>query len=440
MSPRGGADSIRMTPQERRRLAALHEYRLLDAPAGDELEAVVRVAATVAGVPTATLNLIDENRQCQLTTTGFAGGISARTDSMCAVHFADGEFVYRRDASLDPTFRANPWVTGELGTVRFYASAPLITPQGHALGSLCVFDVVPRELTDDQIARLEDLATVILALFERRRQARVNGELVAEVREQHEELRRAHADRASTIAELRRSNTELEQFAGVVSHDLSAPLGVVNGYLEVLDDRVGAGDAQAARWIASATRAVGRMQRLITSLLSYAHAGNAPCRLEPVALGEVVELALTDLREQRGDADVRVPADLPVVDADPILVRQLLQNLLGNALKYRDPDRPCRITVDARRAGAAWRITVADNGLGIPADHRMRVFEMFAQVDPAARRGHGVGLSTCQRIVDRHGGRIEAAGTPGGGTTIVFTLPAAAAGDRAGSGELAATA
>ncbi|WP_244945050.1 hypothetical protein [Couchioplanes caeruleus] len=97
-----------MSADERRRLAALHEYRLLDAPADDELEAVVRVAAMIAGVPTATLNLIDEHRQCQLTTTGFTGADSARTDSMCAVRFETGEFTYVPDASLDPTYAANP--------------------------------------------------------------------------------------------------------------------------------------------------------------------------------------------------------------------------------------------------------------------------------------------------------------------------------------------
>jgi GAF domain-containing protein len=114
-----------VTSHEQLRLAALHEYSVLDAPAGDELEAVVRVAAMVSGVPTATLNLIDENRQCQLTTTGFAGGDSARRDSMCAIRFETGEFVYVRDAREDPAYQHNPWVTGHLAKVRFYASAPL---------------------------------------------------------------------------------------------------------------------------------------------------------------------------------------------------------------------------------------------------------------------------------------------------------------------------
>jgi signal transduction histidine kinase len=412
-----------VTTREQERLAALHEYRLLDLPAGDELEAVVRVAAMVAGVPHATLNLIDENRQCQLTSFGFEGSTSARADSMCAVHFEQGEFVQRPDATEDPVFRVNPWVTGELGRVRFYASAPLVTPQGYALGSLCVFDTRPGKLTDDQVARLEDLALVILALFERRRQARVNGELAVELGTKHSQLERAHADRAATIAELRRSNAELASFAAVVSHDLAAPLSVVGGYLEVLADR-NVADPQSAGWIGAARRAVDRMTGLISSLLSYAQAGHAPCRFEQARLGDLVDLARSDLGARIDGAVVTADGDLPAIHCDPTLLRQLLQNLIGNSLKYRHPERPCRIAIGAHRAGGEWVVSIADNGVGIPADQRTRVFEMFAQVDAKARTGYGVGLSTCQRIVDRHGGRIATADTPGGGTTVTFTLPA----------------
>ncbi len=416
-----------MTAHELRRLAALHEYELLDVPAGDELEAVVRVAAMVAGVPNSTLNLIDENRQCQLTTHGFEGGDSARTDSMCAVSFQSGRVTYLPDATLDPAYAFNPWVTGLLADVRFYFSAPLVTPQGYALGSLCVFHHQRHELTDEQIERLTDLAQVTMALFERRRQARINGELAAEVQQQHQELEVAHAERAATIVELRRSNAELEQFAGVVSHDLAAPLTVVNGYLELLEERIGPDDGQSARWIGQSTRAVGRMQRLITALLSYARAGHGPCRAETTSLHDLTEQALTDLRGSLDGATVVVQPGLPVVEADPTLIRQLLQNLIGNALKYRRSDRPCRVEVGATRDGDRWRIAVRDNGVGIPRAQRERVFEMFTQVDPAAGKGHGVGLSTCRRIVDRHGGHIAAAETPGGGTTVVFTLPVSGA-------------
>jgi len=542
-----------VSAQERERLAALHEYRLLDAPADDELEAVVRVAAMVAGVPTATLNLIDENRQCQLTTTGFTGGDSPRSDSMCAVRFEAGEFVHVPDASRDPAYARNPWVTGLLADVRFYASAPLVTPQGHALGTLCVFDSRPHELTGEQIERLTDLAGVVLALFERRRQARINARMAAEAearqqftdavletidvavvaadptgrltlfnraarewhgldadasvapddysdryrlfrtdgvtplpaaeipllqalrsgavrdaemlirpdghparhvvaggralstadgraagavvamtdvtadRAQRRALERAHADLADTIAELRRSNTELEQFAGVVSHDLAAPLAVVNGYLELLADSYeDVLDERGRKWIDAGARAVARMQNLIEALLTYARAGSEPCRRDKADLRDVAEQAITDLRDTiaAAGASVTVDGPLPVLAADPTLMRQLLQNLIGNAVKYRHPDRPCAVTVDAECRDGEWVLRVTDNGIGIPQADRRRVFEMFAQVEGASP-GHGVGLATCQRIVERHGGRIWAGPAAGGGTTVTFTLPGA---------------
>nr|WP_231956902.1 MULTISPECIES: ATP-binding protein [unclassified Actinoplanes] len=534
--------------REQRRLAALHEYRLLDSPAGNELEAVVRVAATVARVPTATLNLIDENRQCQLTTVGFDGGDSPRSESMCAIRFQTGEFTYLPDASLDPTYRANPWVTGVHAKVRFYASAPLVTPDGYALGSLCVFDSEPAELDDEQIARLKDLADVIVALFERRRQARLNAELaaIAEARQrwtdtlletidvavvacdrdgrltlfnraardwhgldadpgvdpndfadryflfdidgetplpadrvpllralhegsvsnaemlirrrggdpvhvtvngralvgpdgiplgavvamndvttdraQQRAIEHARRELAAANEELRRSNADLTNFAGAVSHDLVAPLAAVGGYLELLEDVV---TGQPRDWVDAASRAVTRMRDLIGSLLDYARAGSAPIRRTPSDLGDILTSVIADLNAEILASGARIlsPAHLPVVSCDPVLARQLLQNLIANAIKYRHPDRrPC-IVITAARAEEAWAVTVADNGSGIPPDQRRRVFDMFTRLDGTSASGHGIGLSSCLRIVDRHGGTIHVTDNEGGGTKIIFTLP-----------------
>jgi PAS domain S-box-containing protein len=534
--------------RERARLAALHEYQLLDAPADDELEAVVRVAAAIAGVPTATLNLIDENRQCQLTTIGFEGGDSARTDSMCAIRFERGDFMYTPDASRDPIYRDNPWVTGIHAAVRLYGSAPLITPDGYALGSLCVFHDQPGTLDDVQIARLKDLATVVLALFERRRQARINRELarVAEARQrwtdtlletidvavvaadpdgrltvfnraarewhgldadptlrpddfsdryqlyatdgvtklsagqipllralregtvenvemiikrsdgdlvhvtvsgraliardgtamgavvamtdvttdraQQRAIEAARRELAAANEDLRRSNADLTNFAGAVSHDLLAPLSAVRAYLELLEEEI---TGEPAKWVAACARAVNRMHELIGSLLQYAQAGSAPVHREPADLGDIVDQVLADLRAlvESTSAVVAVPERLPTVACDPVLARQLLQNLIANAIKYRHPDRPARVTVTAARFDSAWEITVADNGVGIPPEQRRRVFDMFTRLDDAPAGGHGIGLSSCLRIVDRHGGGIRVEENPGGGTQMIFTLP-----------------
>ncbi|KUL27702.1 PAS domain-containing protein [Actinoplanes awajinensis] len=167
---------------EQERLAALHEYQLRDTPPEAELRAVLRIAATVAGVASASLNLLDATRQYQLVRLGGAPIDCAREDSMCAVQFDARVFAHVPDAPQDPRYAANPWVNGALGRVRFYASAPLITPEGHALGTLCVFDEAPHELTGEQIAHLTDLAGIVIAFFERRRQARTMGALAIAAR------------------------------------------------------------------------------------------------------------------------------------------------------------------------------------------------------------------------------------------------------------------
>jgi signal transduction histidine kinase len=239
--------------------------------------------------------------------------------------------------------------------------------------------------------------------------------------------RAQRSELAAKNAELQRSNTELEQFAGVVSHDLAAPLGVVGGYLELLFDLYEHElDPQATKWVQSATRAVGRMQHLIEALLTYARAGNGPCRLRRADLSEAADQAVMDLRGAIRDSGATVlVGTLPAASCDPTLIRQLLQNLIGNGIKYRHPDRACRVRVDARRDSGGCVVTVTDNGLGIPAGDRARVFEMFTRIDRSGPGGHGVGLSTCQRIVERHGGRIWAEAAEGGGTVVAFTLPGA---------------
>jgi len=170
--------------REQRRLAVLADYRVLDFPLDREVTALLRVAASVAGAPKATLHLIDETRQCQPVTVGFEGKDSSRGDSMCAVHFLDGDLVWVPDARLDSRFSANPWVTGRLGQVRFYVSVPILTPDGDALGTLCVFGERPGRLSGDQADRLRDLAAALHAAFARHRQTWVNARLTVSAEEQ----------------------------------------------------------------------------------------------------------------------------------------------------------------------------------------------------------------------------------------------------------------
>ncbi|NHC15103.1 GAF domain-containing protein [Motilibacter deserti] len=155
-----------ISPAEARRVAELH--RLTD-PAGEQgaaVESIVEAAALAAGSAMATLNLLDAEQQWQAATTGFEGAPTPRAEAMCDVTVRLGRFVYVPDASADPRFADSPWVDGRLGSVRFYASAPLRTSRGLIVGTLCAFDVEPRELAPAQIAELEQLAARLVRTLE----------------------------------------------------------------------------------------------------------------------------------------------------------------------------------------------------------------------------------------------------------------------------------
>ncbi|WP_432561020.1 ATP-binding SpoIIE family protein phosphatase [Kineococcus sp. SYSU DK003] len=158
---------------EQIRLAVLREYVDVTAPPPHELQAVVRLATTVTGLSNAVVNIIDERLQRQLASEGFDRADCAREDAMCDYTVATGTLVHAPDARRDVRFAANPWVDGRLGLVRSYASAPLLTPDGLTLGTLCAFDEEPRELGEDQQADLADLAALVVAIFDRERRARL---------------------------------------------------------------------------------------------------------------------------------------------------------------------------------------------------------------------------------------------------------------------------
>ncbi|WP_432505446.1 ATP-binding SpoIIE family protein phosphatase [Kineococcus arenarius] len=186
-SPSGTPSGAPTDAGEAARLAALRDYVDVTAEPPRELQAAVRLATRVTGLPNAVVNIIDEHLQRQLAAEGFERSECAREDSMCAYSIGVGGLVHARDARRDVRFAANPWVDGRMGEVRAYAASPLLTPDGLALGTLCVFGPEPRELTATQRTDLADLADLVVSLFDRERRARRQAE-------DHEVLARARRD------------------------------------------------------------------------------------------------------------------------------------------------------------------------------------------------------------------------------------------------------
>ncbi|MET0424221.1 MAG: ATP-binding protein [Actinoplanes sp.] len=235
------------------------------------------------------------------------------------------------------------------------------------------------------------------------------------------------------ITELRRYENDLAVFAGVVAHDLKAPLAVIRGHCEAAVEDLAEAPAgpevtEAAGGLERIIRAVDRMAGLIETLLAYSTARDAPLRTEPVDLGaltaEVVQDRTAHLRPENRPA-VRL-GPLPPVQADPAMLRHVLDNLIGNAFKYIRPGTVAQVEITAGPAapGEYARIEVADRGIGIPEPDKADVFDSFHRAETAAGyAGTGLGLAICKRIVERHGGEIGVADNPGGGTLMHFTLP-----------------
>jgi len=238
-------------------------------------------------------------------------------------------------------------------------------------------------------------------------------------------------------AELRRSNQELEQFAYVASHDLQEPLRKITAFGDRLEAKAeGVLDEQARDYLARMQNAARRMHGLINDLLSYSRVTTKGRPFETVDLNEVLRGVLSDLEVRVQETGARLEVGVvPTIEADPSQMRQLFQNLIGNALKFRRPDvapllRVTGETVDLPgpvSGGAArrfCRITVGDNGIGFDTKHAERIFGVFQRLHARTEyEGSGIGLAICRRVVERHGGSIAARGAPGEGSTFTVLLP-----------------
>jgi signal transduction histidine kinase len=372
-----------------------------------ELDDLVALAAQTTDSPVAAINLMNAGTQTTVAAVGLATGVCDREDSMCDIVLYAGHPVEVPDASLDPRWADHPHVNGELGSFRFYYSHQLVSPRGIVVGTLCLFDYVRRELEPEQHFRLDKIARWIVDILELRLRTRELEDTVLELTRARDELER--------------SNAMLGTFAGQVAHDLRGPVSAVTASLGMLREDPTGLDADQAWLLERAVGSVGRMDQLIGDMLAFASVGGRGDQGD-VDLAELLLLVRDDLAADLEGVHL-VAKDLPLVTGDLTQWRVVLQNLVANAVKFtRGRSTSPLVRVSAGVEAGRWWLEVADNGPGVPAKDRSRVFGLMTQGDPS-HEGIGLGLATCQRIVDANGGTIRIDAAPEGGALVRVVVP-----------------
>ncbi|MBV9266547.1 MAG: PAS domain-containing protein [Acidobacteriaceae bacterium] len=224
---------------------------------------------------------------------------------------------------------------------------------------------------------------------------------------------------------IRRSNAALSEFAHVVSHDLQSPLRVATNYIQLLERMHGKQlNEEAHSFLRFVENSLRNMTELIQSLLKYATATEPePEGQGTVSLAKVLERALVDLQLLVAETGAQITTDrLPEITAYPVQITQVVENLLSNAIKYRKPDVPPRIHFGATERSDSWVISVRDNGIGIPPEFQGRIFTPLKRLHGAEIPGFGIGLATCRRVIEHHGGRIWLESEPDVGSTFYFSV------------------
>ncbi len=391
------------------RLDALRRVRVLDTPPEPAFDDLVHVVAAMLGVPVALLSLIDEHRQWFKARVGLELAETPRGLAICAHAIAEdtGDVFIVNDLRNDVRFADHPSVTMDPG-MRFYAGAPLVTSDGFALGTLCVLDNRPRELTPEQLAVLRALARQAVAQLELRRYA--------------EELRAAHE-------ELREVGRRKSEFVGTVAHELRTPLTSIVGALRLLEAGVvGKLEEQPAELVRIARSNTDRLIRLVSDYLDLERidANKMDLVLEPVSPSAIVEGAVDAARGMADAAGVTIICgSLPDVRvlASPDRAVQVLVNLLSNAVKFSPLGDHILLKTKSTPTNVVFH--VRDHGPGMSPEQSAKLFEKFQRLDESHTRGKsgtGLGLAISRALAREMRGEVSCDSEVGVGSSFHFTL------------------
>jgi signal transduction histidine kinase len=391
---------------ETARLAALHDAAVLDTEPEEDFDDIALLASEICGTPIGLVSLVDEKRQWFKAKVGLDLGETTRDLSFCAHTINGHELLEVPDATADERFADNPVVQPSGGGIRFYAGAPVVLDGTHSVGTVCVVDRVPRELSEAQRRALRSLARHAAVQLELRRFARQAGDF---------------ADR------LRQLDRMKDSFLATVSHELRTPLSTIRGYLEMLLE--GDFDSETSRRFMSVMqRNSDRLLRLIDELLLVARLTEESIELDVseidlAAIARQVTDGCRPLAEHRGVTLHDQTRSPDPARGDAKRLAQALNHLVVNAVKFTGEGG--EITIGSA-AGDEAALTITDTGAGIAAEDLPHVFERFyrcASAEVMAVQGPGLGLAIVKSIIEAHRGSVHLESKPGVGTTVRLVLP-----------------
>jgi len=408
---------------EAERLEALRRYQILDTGSDAVFDDLAALASYICGTPIALISLVDSERQWFKAKVGLEASETPRDISFCGhTILADDTFVVE-DALADRRFADNPLVTTD-PKIRFYAGAKLTSSDGYGLGSLCVIDRVPHQLTAAQKEALKALSRQVVAQMEYKRNVLEMAEIIAH-RKQTEELKAAN--QAAHAASRAKS-----EFLANISHELRTPLNGIIGMTDlVLDSELTAEQRDNLDVVKSSADS---LLSLVNHILDFSEIESGKPGPEAAeytlrdVLNEIVELTAPRARAKGLRLVCHTRPEVPdMVIGDPEQLRQIIGHLISNAIRFTERgDIAIELGMEMPlRDGILLHCSVADTGIGIPADKQQSIFDVFTQADGSVTRVHGgvgLGLTISSRLVEKMGGRIWVDSEPGSGSKFHFTF------------------
>lgn len=408
---------------EPQRLEALRGYEILDTPPEPTYDSLTRLAATLFDVPIALISLVDADRQWFKSHYGLEVEETPRNIAFCAHAILEDAVMQVTDSTQDPCFAESDLVTGEPG-VRFYAGAPLISPEGFRLGTFCIVDQRPRDpLTAEQQCSLTDLARLAVTEMElhkfRKRASRVTAKAFQHI-----------------LTPPERGLAREAQFGvlAALAHELRTPLNAVLGFGETMQQEMFGplGNKKYRDYADCICRSGSHLLDLVNNILDFArleHGDLRPndSRFELAALVDDCLQTFVEESRRRGVAlRPRLLSEGTQLKADRRLIGQILLNLIGNGLKYTDPGGSVTV-VETRNADGCAVIEIVDTGIGMAPNQEpeaLRPFGRLAHRGAERDEGAGLGLPLSKRLIELHGGTLVIRSRQGKGTTVGLHFPA----------------